>query len=76
MNYLYDKIISSSSWSFQNKNNIYNFIIAIMNMSGDTEKKIIIEELKINCGINFFNLFRDYTIRKLGIKHNLIIFLE
>lgn len=80
MNYITDYFFRNITANYQciNMNNQYNFIISILNMPeiDDNCKKYIIEHLKINCGLTFFNSFRDYCIRKLGIKNNLILFLE
>lgn len=73
MNFIYDKLISASSWSIQNTNNMYNLLFVVLDdIDEDYKRRKIITQVKIHCGMSFYNGFKDYCIKKLGMKHNIM----
>jgi hypothetical protein len=78
MQFLTDYVIKNINSNYQLVNiiNHYNFIISILNFCTVDQKYLLIEQLKIQCGMTFFTNFREYCIKKLGMKSDLVNYLE
>jgi hypothetical protein len=57
--------LSSSNYSLANMNNMYNFIISILDIINDEEKQQLIDSLILHMGKTFYKGFRSYLIEKL-----------
>lgn len=68
---------TASNYQLINIVNQYNFIISIMSIIDDDDKKdILLEQLKLHCGNKFYDNFRNYVIKKFGMKNNILNYLD
>jgi DNA-binding ferritin-like protein (Dps family) len=60
-------IFNQTNYSISNKNNIFNFIIEVLEVNKDEEEKLkkIIGKIKVNIGMSFFGEFKIYVLNKL-----------
>jgi hypothetical protein len=58
-----------------NINNMYNFIYLTLDRSSDEEKKVIIKDMKMLIGMEFYTDFVKYIIKKNN-NDNLLKFLQ
>ena len=58
-------LLSSTNHRIVNVNNVYNFIIDIMNSSNYDDRLIIIQSIKIHIGLTFYSDFKAYCNKKL-----------
>lgn len=56
---------SSTNYSITNMNNLYNFILSLMNTMEDKDKEDLIDKLILHLGRGFYKNFRKYVIEKL-----------
>jgi hypothetical protein len=62
--------MSSSNYSVMNMNNIYNFLVSIMDNNTEEQNQHMIDSLILHLGRTFYRDFRQYLIIKLpGSKH-------
>ena len=57
--------LSSSNYGVTNMNNLYNFILSIMDILENEQKEVLLDKILINLGTNFYRDFRTYTMKKL-----------
>lgn len=57
--------LSNSNYGVANMPNIYNFIIAVLDICNDEQKKEVIDKIIIHIGKSFYKDFRLYVIEKL-----------
>ena len=58
-------VSNTTNYGVTNMNNLYNFLIAIMNDMSDKQKQEMIDSLIIHLGKNFFKSFKKYMIEKI-----------
>lgn len=58
-------VASSSNYGITNMNNLYNFILSIMDNMQDSDKEDLINKLILYLGRGFYKKFRSYVIEKL-----------
>jgi hypothetical protein len=60
--------LSQTNYGILNKNNVYNFILSVMDKIKDDEnngtKKQILIDIKIYIGLSFHNSFLNYVRKK------------
>ena len=56
--------LSHTNYGVTNTNNLYNFIISIMDMTPDEQKPALIDSLIIHLGRSFFKSFKIYVLDK------------
>ena len=66
--YIASYILGNSNYKIQNINNIYNFIICMLDNKKNEERQEILKLIKINIGMNFYNDFKIYYYNKLNIS--------
>ena len=66
--YIASYILGNSNYKIQNINNIYNFIICMLDNKKNEERQEILKQIKINIGMNFYNDFKIYYYNKLNIS--------
>jgi len=65
---------SVSNYNIANMNNLYNFIISVMDTNDEEHNKVLIDSLVLHMGKTFYKDFRGYFINKLpNSKHLAII---
>ena len=66
--------LSNTNYGISNLNNMYNFIISIMDDATEEQNQHLIDSLILHLGRTFYKDFRIYIIQKLpNCKHmNLI----
>jgi hypothetical protein len=57
--------LSSTNYNITNVNNLYNFIISIMDEQTEEQNQKLIDSLLINMGRTFYKNFRQYLINKV-----------
>jgi len=57
---------------FQNMPNLYNLLISILLINDSDKKSEIIQLIKLNLGLTFYDGFRQYIIKKYPIDHDLV----
>ena len=57
--------LSSSNYGITNMNNLYNFILSIMDILSEEQKEELLDKLLLNLGRSFYREFRKYVIEKL-----------
>lgn len=58
-------IFDKSNYSLQNRINLYNFCVDVIQINNDEEyKKKILKLIKKNIGLSFYNELIQYCIRK------------
>lgn len=66
--------LSSSNYGITNMNNIYNFILSILDIAEtDQQKEEIIDSLILHLGKTFYKDFRSYIITKVPKSKHLPI---
>jgi len=69
--------LSRTNYSIVNVNNHYNFIIDVWDLLFDDKSKHkLIEKIRVDIGVSFYNDFKEYCINKLSIEHDLIKYLK
>jgi hypothetical protein len=77
MEFILSQFSKSSNYLFQNNNNLYNFLINILNsLENKDDKKMILTSLRIHVGITFENNFKEYLLKKLPKSEILKFYLE
>jgi len=62
--------LSSSNYGVTNMNNLYNFILSILDVANDDQKQEIMDSLILHLGRTFYKDFRSYVIIKVpNSKH-------
>ncbi len=61
VNYAY----SNSNYNLVNVNNMFNHMIATLEMLTDEQQVKYIQNIKINLGMSIYNQFKDYLFKKL-----------
>ena len=63
-------VLSNSNYNVVNMNNMYNFIISVMDDSSEEQNQHLIDSLILHLGRTFYKDFRIYIIQKLpGSRH-------
>jgi len=76
MEYLYGLSMFQKNYSITNQNNIYNFVVEVINMDDDfIFKKAVIQSIKTNIGMTFYENFKQYVMKKYPIDSNIVILL-
>lgn len=65
-------VASSTNYGVTNMNNLYNFILAIMDGMEDKDRKELIDKLLIHLGKKFYKNFRKYVIEKIPNSEHLV----
>lgn len=70
INYKYMKsftnyILSGSNYTIINVNNYFNFLIDVLEISEEKERPHIINSLKLNMGLELYERFKSYIVRKI-----------
>lgn len=66
--------LSSSNYGVTNMNNIYNFILSVLDIAEtDQQKEEIIDSLILHLGKTFYKDFRAYIITKVPKSKHLVI---
>ena len=63
---------SSTNYSVTNMNNLYNFILAIMDGMEDKDRITLIDKLILYLGKSFYKNFRKYVIEKIPNSEHLV----
>jgi hypothetical protein len=63
--------LSNSNYGVTNMNNLYNFIISLMDILNDEQKQEMIDSLILNLGKTFYKEFRTYMITKVPNSRHL-----
>lgn len=56
---------SKTNYKYINMPNVFNFIISMLENKNNDDRKIIIDKIKINMGMTFYNEFQQYYIKKV-----------
>lgn len=67
MEYLFKSVSQMAGYKVQNCNNIYNFIIDILELDKEKHKEIF-QSMKKNIGLAYYEEFKYYANRK-GYKY-------
>ena len=65
--------LSSSNYGVTNMHNLFNFIISVMDILNDEQKKELIDSLILHLGRSFYKEFRSYLITKVPDSKHLNI---
>jgi len=57
--------LSTTNYGVTNMNNLYNFIISVMDTMDEKQKEELLDKLIIHLGRNFYKEFRKYVITKI-----------
>lgn len=68
--------LTGGNYALQNMNNIFNFLISLMGRADDSERKRIINDIKLFIGMSFFESFKQYAYRKLNINNEILMSLS
>ena len=63
--------LSTTNYGVTNMNNLYNFIISVMDTMDEKQKEELLDKLIIHLGRNFYKEFRKYVITKIPKSDNL-----
>ena len=63
--YISSSIMRSTNYSVINVDNVYKFIIVTMETLNEEQKKKLIENMKLQMGMSFYEEFKMYLFRKL-----------
>lgn len=70
---LYSLSSLSTNYTVSNLPNIYNLLISILSMDMDeAKKKEIVQMIKTNLGMSFFEGFKGYILKKYNIDNPLV----
>lgn len=58
-------LMNSTNYGITNNNNMYNFMISVMETMNDEQKEKFIDNMKIHIGMTFYNNFKLYVFTKL-----------
>jgi hypothetical protein len=77
MDYLFNiysavNLVTTSNHKVVNINNHYNFIINIILNTDENKQREIIQEMKLQIGISFFNDLKQYILKKYPVEHELV----
>ena len=62
--------LSNTNYGVTNMNNLYNFLISLMDILDEEQKKEMIDNLILHLGKTFYKDFRSYLITKVpNSKH-------
>jgi len=64
-----------NNYSVLNENNIFNFIIATLEIVDDEQKEKIITNIKIFIGLRFYEQLKYYIFRK-DVNNKLLVFFK
>jgi hypothetical protein len=64
------------NYSYINTNSLYNLFIATLKSSSEDQQRDLIENIKINLGMSWFDSFKTYALRKLPINHYVVKLLQ
>lgn len=56
---------NATNYSVINANNMYNFLITVMESLGDDEKTKFIQNMKVNMGMTVTEQFKQYIFKKM-----------
>lgn len=66
--------LSNSNYGVTNMNNLYNFILSVMDVLTEEQNQKVIDSLILNLGKTFYKEFRLYVMTKIpNSKHLEII---
>ena len=63
--------MSNSNYNVINVNNLYNFIISVMDDATEEQNQLLIDSLILHLGRTFYKEFRNYIIQKLPNSRHL-----
>ena len=63
--------LSNSNYSVTNINNMYNFIVSVMDDATEEQNQHLIDSLILHLGRTFYKDFRNYLIQKLPNSRHL-----
>jgi len=63
-----------TTYQIMNANNIYNFLIDILNKADSSTRIEILKSIKIQIGLTFYNNFRMYIFKKIPDSSLLALF--
>ena len=69
MNYVYQGFSQMAGYMMVNINNIYNFIIYLIELIPEEQHENVFRHMKLNIGVTFHNNFKYYASRK-GYKYD------
>ena len=64
-------IASSTNYGVTNMNNLYNFILSLMDILNEEQKIELVDKLVLHLGRSFYKNFRTYSIKKLPNSEHL-----
>lgn len=65
--------LSNSNYGVTNMNNLYNFLISIMDILTDEQNQAMIDSLILHLGKTFYKEFRLYIMTKIPNSKHLVI---
>jgi hypothetical protein len=65
--------LSNSNYSVTNMNNLYNFLISVMDILTDEQNQAMIDSLILHLGKTFYKEFRLYIMTKVPNSKHLVI---
>ena len=57
--------LSATNYGVTNMHNLFNFILSLMDVLTDEQKKELIDSMILHLGRTFYKAFRSYTIDKI-----------
>lgn len=64
-------VLSSSNYGVTNMNNLYNFLLVVMDTLTNEQKQEFIDKMILHLGRHFFTNFRAYTVTKVPNSEHL-----
>lgn len=65
-------LLGYTNYNIVNVVNVFNLIISILKITMPEDHPMIIEEIKIQIGMTFFNKFREYVQKKYPFNHDYV----
>ena len=66
-----------TNYSLINTPNLCNLLIFVLRTTqDDNQKYVFLEEIKLQLGITFFNVLKDYIHKKYNFNHPLVILIN
>ena len=65
-------ILGYSNYDIVNVVNVFNFLISVLKVTRPEDHPTIMEDIKIQIGMTFFNKFREYVTRKFPFNHDYV----